>query len=282
MRRLAIPLAGLLVLLSATSAQASIRLGQMPPAGASFATCGPSSGSYVQPTVTSGASYVIPGGGRITAWSTVTTANTGQEMRLKIFRPLGGNDYLAVSHDGPHPLTPAASNRFPVDLPVKSGDVLGVNTDGTPNIVGCRFDVPGDQSWTSFPESPQDGESATFTEVSDSRLNLTAEFEPTNAFSLASTTRNKKKGRATITVNVPGPGTVFLSGKGSRPQQASLATPTGGALSVVVVARGKVAKKLRKRGRARVSPTITFTPTGGTPASQSQTLKLVKKKTKKK
>jgi hypothetical protein len=272
-KRLAL-LAGLLTLLGASSAEATITLGQLPPSGATFATCGPTSGSYIQPTVTSGNSYVVPRAGRITSWTTAATSNSNQTMSLKIFRPLGGAAYLAVSHDGPHSLTPSAVNTFAVNLAVQPGDVLGVNTDGTPNLVGCRFDVPGDTSWGSFPASPDDGQSATFMSVPDSRLNLTAEFDPPNAFTITGTTRHKKKGTATLTVDLPGPGAVSLGGRGLKSQETASA---GGALALNVIAAGKVRRKLRKRGKAPVAFSVTFAPTGGTPSAQPQSLKLVKK-----
>jgi hypothetical protein len=200
-----------------------------------------------------------------------------------ILRPLGGDSFLAVAHDGVHPLAPAASNAFSVNIAVQAGDVLGIDSSGTNFPTACGFVVPGEtgERATGAVTPPNDGETGTFVPDPGNRINLSAEFEPSNAFSLASTTRNKKKGRATITVDVPGPGTVFLFGKGARPRQTSLATETGGSVSLVVIARGKVAKKLRKRGRASVSPTISFTPSGGTPASQSETLKLVRKTKKK-
>jgi hypothetical protein len=276
-RRLAILLAGLLALLGASPAHASITLGQLAPSGATTTTCGPTSGSYTQPTVTSGRSYVVPATGRITSWSTAAVSGANQEMSLKIFRPLGGADYLALSHDGPRPLTPSAVNTFPANLAVKPGDVLGVNTDGTGGIVGCRFEVPGETSWGSFPESPEDGESATFLPAGAYRLNVTAEFEPSNDFSLASTRRNKKKGQATITVNLSGPGTAALGGKGLKGQSATLATATGGSVDLKVIAKGKARKKLRARGKARVNPSVTFTPTGGAAATQSESVKLIRK-----
>jgi hypothetical protein len=279
MRRLAIPLAGLLVLFGGGSAHASITIGQLAPNSASIQTCFVSAGALAQPTVTSGRPYVAPATGRIISWSNLAPLGSGtQRLTLDVYRPLGGNDYLVLSQDGPRDLTPGAVNTFAADLAVKPGDVIGLDPFPTDELTGCWFSAPGDTYWTSFPDHPEQGESATFSPGDDSRLNVTAEFEPSSAFSLGNTTRNKKKGKATITVNLSGPGSVAVSGKGLKAQQASLATPTGGDVSVAVVAKGKVAKKLRKRGKATVSPTVTFTPTGGASATQSESVKLVKKR----
>jgi hypothetical protein len=265
-----------LTLAGVSSAQASITIGQVAPAGFTATTCGPSSGSYTQPTVTAGRSYVVPATGRITSWSTNTTGNANQRMALKIMRPLGGSTYLVVAHDGPRDLAPSAVNTIPTSLAVKPGDILGVSTTGTGNVVSCLFQVPGETVWGSFPEEPDDGEQATFASTPDRRVNASAEFEPSNAFTRTGIRRNKKKGKATITVNLAGPGTVALAGKGIKRRQKSVSAAGGGLLELLVVAKGKAARRLRERGRARVNPAITFTPTGGLPATLSDRLKLVR------
>jgi hypothetical protein len=198
-------------------------------------------------------------------------------MTLKIMRPVGGTSYLVTTHDGPRQLAPSSLNTFPTSLAVKAGDVLGVDTSGTGNIVGCAFQVLGETIWGSFPEDPDDGEQAPFFSSADFRVNASAELAPSNDFTLVSTRRNKRSGRATITVNLAGPGAVTLAGKGVKRQRGQLATPGGGVVKLKVAAKGKARTKLRSRGRARVTPVVTFTPTGGTPASKSSKLKLVKR-----
>jgi hypothetical protein len=274
-RRGAFLIAGLLSLLGASPAQATITIGQVAPPGFTPATCGPSSGSYTQPTVTSGNSYIVPAAGRITSWTTRATANMNQTMSLQIMRPLGGAVYLVTTHDGPRPLATSTVNIFPTSLAVRAGDILGVHTNGTPNLVGCSFEVIGETRWGSFPEGPEDGEQATFTSSPDFRVNASAELEPSNAVTLAKTRRNKKKGIATITAGLAGPGTVVLAGKGVKRKKRSLSAPGGGSVELKVIAKGRAAKRLRERGNAPVAPKVTFTPTGGTPATVSRKLKLV-------
>jgi hypothetical protein len=48
-------------------------------------------------------------------------------------------------------------------------------------------------------------------------------------------------------------------------------------VKLLVKAKGKAKGKLNKRGRVKVQVKVTFTPTGGEPASQNKTLKLIKK-----
>jgi hypothetical protein len=50
-----------------------------------------------------------------------------------------------------------------------------------------------------------------------------------------------------------------------------------GEVQLLIQARGKKKTKLNRKGKVKVSPTITYTPTGGDPSSQSIDVKLKKK-----
>ena len=63
---------------------------------------------------------------------------------------------------------------------------------------------------------------------------------PSDAFTLGKVERNKKKGTAKLTVNVPGPGTVDLSGKGVKPQKRMAGA---GSLKLSIKATGNKKKK---------------------------------------
>jgi hypothetical protein len=93
-----------------------------------------------------------------------------------------------------------------------------------------------------------------------------------NVFSIGNVTKNKRKGTATIPVTVPGPGSLALSGNGIK---AGGATATAGStVKLVVRAKGKKKRKLSDTGKVVVNPTITYSPTGGTPNSQTLKVKL--------
>jgi hypothetical protein len=99
---------------------------------------------------------------------------------------------------------------------------------------------------------------------------------PSNAFTLGKLTKNKKKGTAKLAVEVASAGEVTLVGKSLKPQSAT--TPAAGEVLLKVKATGKARKKLKKRGKAKLSATITFTPTGGSANSEPAKLKLVRKR----
>jgi len=108
---------------------------------------------------------------------------------------------------------------------------------------------------------------------------------PSNTITLAGAKLNRKKGTATIPVTVPGPGTLTLTGKGvasqrpvgvSRPATAARTVSAPGIVNLLVKAKGKTKKTLFSTGKAKIKLTITFTPTGGSAASQTKTVKLKK------
>ncbi|HEY5052949.1 MAG TPA: choice-of-anchor Q domain-containing protein [Solirubrobacterales bacterium] len=97
---------------------------------------------------------------------------------------------------------------------------------------------------------------------------------PSNKFKLGKLTLNKKKGTATLLVNVPGAGTLTLAGKGVK--KVSLSAKSAGTLKLLVKALGKAKKGLAKTGKAKLSLKLTFAPGGGVAATQSEKVKLVK------
>jgi streptogramin lyase len=109
---------------------------------------------------------------------------------------------------------------------------------------------------------------------------------PSNAFSFGKVKRNKRRGTATLTVEVPGPGTLSLSGKGLVPGSASAASVRRAAAKVVsaasqvqlrVISKGRKKRALNRKGKVKVNAKITYTPTGGSPNTQSRLIKLIKR-----
>jgi hypothetical protein len=116
-----------------------------------------------------------------------------------------------------------------------------------------------------------------------SEVLVQATIEPTNAFTVGAPVRNKKKGTATLTVDLPNPGTLDFSGAGINiAETAAVKTVTApGPVKFSIKAVGRKLKKLKTKGKVRVVPTLTFTPTGGAASTQSTPLTLRKKLKKK-
>jgi hypothetical protein len=111
-------------------------------------------------------------------------------------------------------------------------------------------------------------------------LNIAAVFEPSNSFTIGAVTRNRKRGTAIVTVDVPNPGELTASGKGvkaaSAPASPSKSVPAGAA-QLLIKAKGIKKRNLVRNGRVKVTPKIRYTPTGGTSRAQTLKLKLIRR-----
>jgi hypothetical protein len=218
-------------------------------------------------------------------------------MTMKVFRKVGDPaTYRAVGHDGPRPIV-AGLNTFSTNVPVSPGDVLGTNQP-TSAATASAFSAPGDSHLFEMAGGNlADGQDASFQTFPDYRLNISAVVgpsdspvvppsgspfvPPSNSFTLGRITRNKKKGTATITVNVPNPGELTGSGKGVKAASASRAVMSksvaAGQAKLLIKATGKKKRKLNETGKVKLNVAITYTPTGGSPNTQSVKVKLKKR-----
>ena len=103
--------------------------------------------------------------------------------------------------------------------------------------------------------------------------------KPSNAFTLGQLQRSKRKGTATLTVNVPYPGELALTGNGVKTAGATraVAVSTPGNVKLLIRAKGRKRRQLSETGKVNVKPTITYTPTGGDPSAQSPKLRLIRR-----
>ena len=137
--RLAALLATLFALALAGTASAQITIGEVgaPAVGSRLCILGPYDNI---PAGASAPTYTVPSAGVITSWSNQAAEGLGQELTFKVFRPLGSGPlypkFLVAGQDGPRSLIPNALNTFPVEIPVKAGDLIGdndVNAEVVPN-----------------------------------------------------------------------------------------------------------------------------------------------------
>ena len=239
----------------------------------------------LQPTVTSGNSYVVPAVGTITSWSHQAGLNESDQLgKVKIFRKVSEpSTYTVVAQGPPRTLKNGAFNTFPTSIPVLPGDVLGFTalSVSAGNASFCRFHAAGDTALTLFGDDLPNGATGAFGPVPDLRVNVSAVVEPANAFTLGEVRRNKKRGNAKLTGSVPNPGSLALSGKGVKPVAAGAlaakSVPAAGEATLKIRATGKKKRKLKKRGKVKVRPQATYTPIGGDPSAQSLKIKLKKR-----
>jgi hypothetical protein len=96
--------------------------------------------------------------------------------------------------------------------------------------------------------------------------------KPSNAFALSKPKLNKRKGTATLTATVPGPGRLVLEGKGIKKQTKTASSREK--VELTVKPTKKLKQKLNRTGKAKVPANVTFTPTGGDPNTKSTRLRL--------
>jgi hypothetical protein len=279
-------LAGFAVAANALPAGAAVTIGQTGDPGG--LAC---SGQFdaVQPSVTSGTAYVVPNTGGVTAWTVTSWSNfarsspSGQMLTMKVFRKIAGPDtYQVIGHDGPRPLSAGALNTFRTSLAVNAGDILGLNTANAPSAAnGCVFNASGETGGRQHVGDLADGASGAFTStINGLRVNVSAEIVPANTFTIGATTRNKKKGTATITIHdIPNPGELTGSGNGAKVSSAGavISKSVGaGQAQLLIKAKGKKERKLNQKGKVKLNVALSYTPTGGSANTQSVKVKLKK------
>lgn len=96
---------------------------------------------------------------------------------------------------------------------------------------------------------------------------------PSNAFTFGKLKLNKKKGTATLKVNLPGAGKLTaVDAKKKGPKRVKKATATSAAMETVTLKlkpTGAGEKTLEGKGKLRFKLRLAFTPTGGSSGTQS-------------
>ncbi len=277
-------LAAALLMLAIAPVSSAVTIGQLAPPNPASDTSADT--DRAQPSVTSGNPYVVPATGGITAWTLTSwshnaAADVGQELTMKVFRKTADTlAYTVVGHDGPRPLAPSTVNTFQTNLQVRAGDVLG-NNSKSPADNASYFPALG-ESFIRLQPGLADGQTGTFVlDASDLRLNISAVLEPTNTFALGKITRNRKKGTATLEATVPNPGDLTVGGKGVKSAGGGTAVTStavsGGPVKVKIRAKGKKKRKLNETGKVKLNVGVTYTPTGGSPRTDSTKVKLRKR-----
>jgi hypothetical protein len=171
--------AALFALAIGSSAGAQVVVGQVAPTPNPPAICEyPFDYDEFQLSVASGTSYTVPAAGVLTAWSTNAASGSGQNLSFKVFRPLGGGNYLVVAEDR-RTLTPSTLNTFPLNVPVQPGDILGLGIPAT-GPTACEFETKDARDVIGYHEglTPVGGVFPIEETFTESRLNVSATLLP--------------------------------------------------------------------------------------------------------
>jgi hypothetical protein len=217
---------------------------------------------------------VSPVNGTVSAWLFRAAGSVATQISLRVLHPNGGLSFTGAGTSSAVPVVGGVQGQFGTDLAIGIGDSIGVNANGA-EIVATG--VPGATQGTWALPPLADGSTRNATVATDAETEVQAIIQPTNTVGFGAVQRNKRKGTATVRIQVPNAGTLSYSGAGivgSGP--ASLNAP--GELLISVKARRKKRKRLLKKGSAWVSPQVDFAPTQGDAGTTIGKLKLIKKR----
>src|SRR5918994_1315310 len=93
-------------------------------------------------------------------------------------------------------------------------------------------------------------------------------------FSLGKLRRNRNRGTAKLTVEVPAPGDVALA-QTKKLKGSELRADAAEKVRLPIKPRGKAKQQLAEKGKAMVRADVTYSPDGGEPTTQSKEIKLI-------
>ena len=98
--------------------------------------------------------------------------------------------------------------------------------------------------------------------------------KPTNQFSFGKLEKLKQKGKARMSLSVPGPGLVKLAGKGVKKRQRHV---TRSKPRFLLASSGKARQRLRSRGHVGLKVKATYRPDGGAARTKTEHVKLIRR-----
>jgi hypothetical protein len=211
----------------------------------------------------------------------------------------GANGPCGVAVDGSHLYWTNSGNTGGFSAPFNSSGIGRANLDGTGveqnflpsglGPLGVAVDA-GHVYWTNFFTPYSVGRSSLDGSAVDQSLTgaangagVAVDALSPSAFTFGRTIYRGARGIAFIFVDVPGPGSIALAGKGVRGSfpgaariSAAHVVSEAGEVRILVRARGKAKRTLTRTGAVRLHVRVTYTPVGGASVSHTRTVRLKK------
>ncbi|HEX5989444.1 MAG TPA: hypothetical protein VFY75_04435 [Solirubrobacterales bacterium] len=167
--------------------------------------------------------------------------------------------------------TPAQAALFPNDYAPLPAPILAISKAGVASVDWQKGEGSGGEEEKPQPK-PEDPKVIAPPVVTP----------PSNAFSVTKKAISSKTGKATISLKLPGPGKVVMTGKAKNGKKninvgkVTLNAAKAGTFNLTLTPSGAAKQVLKKKGTLKVTLSITFTPTGGSAKSSNSavTLKL--------
>jgi hypothetical protein len=238
--------------------------------------CGPYRCTLVPASLSAGAAapggLVAPVNGTVVTWRIRTGAtSTPSELRVIRLLPDGSATASATSPSVTPPVN--AMQAYPVQLPIKAGDTVGVDCCGNPGQEILVSTTPMALRNIYLPPLMEGGApQAQNSPPLNWELAINADIEPTATLASVKA-RPRKGGKIKLTMVAPNPGMLFATGKGlhSTPRKQ---VPAAGPFTLVVKPYFLTKRKLADGKTVKAKVKLTFTPTGGSSAVQALKVKL--------
>ena len=177
--------------------------------------------------------------------------------------PYDGNRLYSIT--SPH--TGDDTTYFPATLQIASDFTAGAS--GGPYVVGTGPTILSDDVY-GYVGDPEHSYGPYF---GDAAKNFYATVA--GIFEVTGIKRNKRKGTATLRIQVPDAGSLSLFGPAVRSEQTSA---TGaGTVSLAVIPKGASKRRLRRQGRLNPKVQISYSPQNGTPNTETKPIRLVRR-----
>lgn len=219
-----------------------------------------------------------PVNGTVTSWR-FKSGSGGNTVSLRVLEPganvsfTGGGASASVESDiGPN-------GPFATSVPIGIGDAIGL--DRSNGAIVLSNNPAASQVYWTMP-TLANGSTRDGTLGGAYELLVQAVVEPSNTLTFGTPVLNRKKGAATITVDVPNAGQLAVGGTNVTVVGAPGTVAAAGQITVAVQATGQALRKLKSKGKTTVTPSFTFTPDSGAAKGQTTRVTLVKKLKKRK
>ncbi len=182
-------------------------------------------------------------------------------VSAKVLLATGAGTGPAVNLPGP------GAYEFPANLPIEAGDYVGFDSSQSTAYGSCQT---GAYSY-GFEPPLVDGATMVQPQTTGScELLVNAVVEPSAAIVFGKGTVARTSGKAKLTLRLPGPGELALRGKGIA--KVSRQIGRAGPLNLPLKISAKARDKLTNGGVLKLKLSASFTPTGGSNATQARTV----------
>ena len=221
-----------------------------------------------------------PVNGTVVTWRIRSTASaTQQPVVFRVISPATGGQFTGGGSSAS--VTPPdidGVTSFAASIPIKIGDLLGLNYN---NNVNTYFGLSaGPNSGQFFNPALAQGSTRSPQNNTTEQLLVNADIVPTGSFT--ATAKGKKGGKVKVTAQLPNPGTFQVGDKNDLASVAAKRRLTGS--SVQLTAPGTAELKisatksaralLARKGKLFAKLKLVFTPLGGSPSSTVVRVKL--------